>query len=482
MVVAVVAVVALLLAPGVARLAERLPIGGIDVRPPGAVPGARPAYGYDETVVALPGFDPLTGHFLNHSTHGIGSQVPTLSAGPGAPLGIYYVDNRSEFDELALANRTVRAIAPVLPLYQLFGYGTSLGGMLDNEFFLEYSYDQAVFFGTTSPFVSEFTVELVNLTSGEVQLWNTSSPIDGTNQQVNYVGNNTVIVLSSNCGIVAYDLATRQSWWAGSLGNEFGANSTCFEANNAYWIPQRGQLINVEAHNDTGDHLEQLDATYDAQGRVHFQLAGTLTIDTAVHYNWVNGIAYNASAGKIAFSAGFWGGRSVYTYVLAYGSDGVLSTQGEVRYTAYNATQSTGRMLGIQRYVYTSDYILGESYGPLSWTPGVQYLFDPWNGSVTQANRSLEAAPCDNSCFEGLYAPSPDYAIDFNATLQMNDPTYRVAYAFHGPLVPPSITAGHLSAAGTPHRSGLGAPSASPIPQSPSDLMLAAVSRSGPAR
>jgi Fibronectin type III domain len=395
-----------------------------------------PVYGYDEKSYALPGFDPMTGYFLSGA---VSTQVPTLASGPGQPFGVYYVDTRSDFVELSLTTGSVRTIAPVVPLYQRFGYGSPLGGMLDNEFFLGPTYDQALFFGTTSPTATTYSLELVNITSGLVRMWNTTASVDAYNQQPVYVGNNTVLVISSTCAIVAYNLASRDTWTAGTLGTQFGPGSTCFEANNLYWLDSRSELINVEAHGDSGDHVEQLDASYTPTGEILFTTVSTVVVDAGVVFNWVNGLAYNASAGRIAFSAGYWVAGTVYTYVLGFTSAGLLTASGEVRYSVDQGGTPTGRLLEIQRYTFTSDYVLGQSSGPAAWTNGTQLLFDPWNGSVLTTNRTLDDSRCGNSCFEGEYATTPDYLIDFNATIGLNNPMLRIVYAYHTALTPPPI-------------------------------------------
>ncbi len=406
-----------------------------------------PLLGYQERTYDLPGFDPLTGYFR---TGTVSTQVPTLASSSGVPFGVYYVDNSSQFGYVAIPNGSFRSIAPVIPLYQRFGYGSPLNGMLDNEFFL--AGDRALFFGTTSPAGADVTLELVNVTDGQVLLWNTSAAVDPTNQQPEYVGNNTVLVLSSNCSIEAFNLADHRSWLAGTLGFGFGPSATCFEANNAYWLPQREALINVEAHGDSGDLVEQLDALWDASGEIHFTSVATVAVDHGIVFNWVDGLAYNASIGAIAFSAGYWAGSMAYSYVLPFGPNGDLSTQGERRTTDYNGTAGpSGQLLEIQRYVSTSDYVLGQSYGPTAWTNGTQFLFDPWNGSVRRTNRSLDGTVCGNSCFEGQYPASSSFYLDFSATLALNNPMYRVLYAYRGPATtPPRTYAVTFSEAGLP--------------------------------
>lgn len=385
----------------------------------GVEAGTWPFYGYYEKTYSLPGFNPLTGYLKNWG--GGNAQVPTLSSSSGQPVGIYYVDNSSDLDLLYLSNGTSHAVAHVVLLYQTY---SSYNEMLDNEFFIEYGYDQALFFGTTTSGGSTYSIELVNLTSGAVRIWNTSAAVDAINQQPDYVGNNTVIVMSSNNSILAWNLASHKEWSAGTLA--------FFEANNAYWFPQKRQIVNVEAAGSSSDQVQQLNATYNGQGEVQFASVATVAVDSGKTFNWVNGLDYNATTGKIAFTAGYWVGSAVYTYIVPYASTGLLTTTGLTKVPVYTGGADSGKDLDVQRYVYTSDYVLGQASGT-GWTNTTQPLYDPWNGSLLATNRSLDTGVngCANNCFEGQYAPDPAYQIDYNATVQLNNPMYRVVYAYH---------------------------------------------------
>jgi hypothetical protein len=378
-----------------------------------------PTYGYLEKTYPLPGFNPLTGYLENWG--GGNTQVPTLSSSAGQPAGIYYVDNSSDLDLLYLSNGTSHSVAHVVLLYQTYA---SYNEMLDNEFFIEYGYDQALLFGTSTSGGSTYSIELVNLTSGTVRIWNTTAAVDSTNQQPDYVGNNTVIVMSSNGTILAWNLASHKEWSAGTLA--------FFEANNAYWFPQRHQIVNVEAGGSSSDQVQQLNATYNAQGEIQFSSVATIAVDSGVTFNWVNGLVYNATVGEIAFTAGYWAGNTVYTFLVPYAASGLLTTTGLVRVPVDTGGSDSGKLVDVQRYVYTSDYVLGESSGT-GWTNTTQPLYDPWNGSLLPTNRSLDTGVngCANNCFEGQYALSPAYQIDYNATMKLNDPMYRVVYAYH---------------------------------------------------
>lgn len=424
--------------------------------PPSPHSGARllalpaPDFGYTEGVYSLPGFDPMAGYFNPANTPGSGYQIPTLSAAAGGALGIYYVDNSSRLVELELANESLRVVAPVVPLYDRFGPGTTLNGMIDDEFFIDSGYDQALFFGTLTSGGSTYSLETVNLTTGARLMWNTSFPIDGTNQQANYVGNNTVLVISSNCSIFGFNLAASTVWRVGTVGANFGPGGQCLSANNAYWLPQKQEMINVEASGSTGDHVEQLDASYSASGQIDLSSVATISAASGDVFNWVNGLAYNATADRIAFSAGYWVNGVANTFVLGY-SGGLLTTAGERTYSADNSGVVTGRLLEIQRYVYTGDYMVGQSQGPTYWTNSTQYIFDPWNGSTLLANHTVNRIHYGNQAFEAQYPGSPDELLDFNATLELNDPMYRVVFAYHGPFTPyPAVPLGLTPDAGPP--------------------------------
>jgi len=367
-------------------------------------------FGYFEQSYHLANFDPLTSYLSN--MNGNNTQMPTLASGPADPFGVYYVDNRSNLDVLSLNNSTVRTVAHIVPLYQRYGYP----GMIDNEFFLEYGYDEALFFGTTSLTAATYSLELVNLTTGAWTMWNTSTALSGTNQEALYVGNNTVIVLSANDSIYGFNLAARSEWSAGKAGY--------FEANNIYWIPQLGQLINVEAGGSSADGVQQLNASYNAHGQVKFTVVANVAVDSGVRFNFVNGIGYNASLRELAFSAGYFRGDTVGTFVLQYLPTMLLSNTLAASYTVLPG--DSPQLFTGQRYTFTSDLVLGGQVG------GVQYLFNPWTGSTVPANRTFQRGiACSNACFETMYAPSSQYLLDYNASLHNESAFYDVVYAFH---------------------------------------------------
>jgi len=307
----------------------------------------------------------------------------------------------------------------VTPLFQTYA---SYPGMLGNEFFLDYGYDVAVLVGTLHTDDENLSVEVVNLTTGAVSMARDIAPADPYNQQVSYIGNDTVLVLSQNWSspqsihcqgdcpatVEGVNVRTGQTWPAASLG--------FFEANNVYWLPQKRQFLNVEAHGASGDEVQQWNETDDSAGQPTFSLASSVKFDQALTVDWVNGMAYNATTQRIAFSAG--GNGVIRTYVLGYSSNGLLTAAREAKYD---------RMLNIQRYAYTSPYVMGP------FQNGIQYLIDPWNGSVESTNEPFTSLPglgvCDGSCYLGTTAASLGWVIDFHATVARNDPFWSVVLA-----------------------------------------------------
>jgi len=372
-------------------------------------------YGYYEKLYHLTGYNPMSSYLKNMGGKDV--QIPTLASSSAQSSGVYYVDNSSDLDILYLNNSTVRTIAAIVPLYQLFGYNE----MLDDEFFIESNYHQALFFGTTTAGGRTYSIELVDLDTGSVRMLNTTAAVDGANQQPIYVGNDTVVVLSSNKTIDGYNLVSGEHWNAGA--------TSWFEANNIYWIPQLQQLINVQAGGSTADEVQQLNASYDAFGRIEFSLVTSVTVDSKVRFNFVNGIGFNASTRQLAFSAGYFGGDAVATYVLQYTPSYVLSSSLAAKYSVLPGTSPL--LFTGQQYVFISPYVLGWNIG------GTQYLFNPWTGTSMPANRTFQAGvPCANSCFEGLYASSPDFMLDYNASLGNESDFYNVVYAYHNATNP----------------------------------------------
>lgn len=384
-----------------------------------------PFFGFLSKEYHLPGYDPLTAYVDN----GPKFQYPTLSSSYGQPVGIYYVDNSSNLVMLSLSTGLVVPIAPVVPLYQ-YGYTA----MLDNEFYIEYGYDTALFFGTLHPSGTNYTIELVDLGTGARLIWNTSDPVAGANQQPEYIGNDTVLVFSANDTIQAFNLSSRTTWAAGSL--EF------FEANNVYWIPQMRQLVNVQAEGSSGDKIQVLGGTSGPEPS--FSSIQTFAWGSGVPVNGVNGVGFNLSyisarpAIALAMLEGSVSPHSIYNVVIPYanaslGPNNTLTSAGmnTSGHCGDSGTPGESGMV-LQRYVYTTDYFFCVYWNTVTTPTNV---YDPWNGSKVTTNITpFNDGSCDNQCFEGTYAPSFAYLLDFNATSTLmggeTHPPYSVVYDY----------------------------------------------------
>ena len=381
---------------------------------------------YSETTLPLPGFDPLFGYvYGNNCEPGPSgcfnggrnySQIPVLSSDAGQPFGVYYVSDNSDLVERPLAPGSspapARVVAQVTILNQSYA---SYGGMLPNEFTIEYGTDDALFFGEMND-SNLVTVETVNLSTSAVHLVPTSIPAAPQNQGAVDIGNHTVLVFTTTGGSFCTDCTATVdtvNTWTGNVTR--AASLPFYEANNIYWLPQRQQLINVEADGATGDRVQQWNETPNGT----FALSSTVRFDNGITENWVDGLGYNATTGRICFSAGGYGISR--TYVLSYDAKGLLTANGETIYS------DPARVFMGQRYVFTSEYVIG------GFASGTQYLFDPWSGTTLSVNEPFTVLDgfdvCDGSCFLGDYAPSPDYLIDFHATVFRNDPFYSVVLA-----------------------------------------------------
>jgi hypothetical protein len=367
---------------------------------------------YSEKTLTLPNFNPLHSKMLVNSAYPY--QWPVLGS-----RGIYYVDNSDKLDEVLLSNGTVRTVAPITPV-MAYGYSQ----MVDNQFFLEDGYDEALFYGTPS-YDSLIVLELVNLTTGSTLLWKTGWPSDPANQQANYVGHNTVVVTSSNGSMEAFDLVTRTQWRAGHL--------PFFEANNLYWIPQLREFINVQADKSWNDSVQQLDEAGNG-----FVSVAQIRFANGIEINWVDGIAYNASYGDygaIAFTGGDSAEQEVDTWLIPIGPGGTLNRTGIVATNAYN----TPAAIEGQDYSYTGTYVLGSCFF------GTQYLYNPWNQTSVPTNIGASCnVPDGNGMMEGTVPTGTTSVIDFHKTLEMNDPTYSVVYAYPAPMS--HGTAGQMTA------------------------------------
>ena len=401
---------------------------------------SHPFIAYKNETLTLTGYNPMAAYLVNGN--GLGSaQLPTLASSATQPNGIYYVGNATTscasptlpFYEYVITTNLIRTVSCIVPLYT-YGYNE----MLDNEYYLEYGFDRALFFGTTASAGADYSIELVNLTTGALLMWNTTAAVDGANQEPFYVGNNSVMVLSGNGTIVGWNLVSLKTWTV--------ATGVPSEANNDYWLPMRTQLIAVTAAGTTTDEVDQYNGTYNSQGQLILTLAATVTYTSNLLVNFVNGIGYNATwggHGGIGFSDGYVGGDTVYVFVLAYGANGLLTTTGEKIYPSLTAaTGQTGYGFQGQRYAYTSNWVVGD----VNATTGYQYGVDLWNGTTIPLNTKIDApyplstskTPCANACFEGNYAPSINWEISYSLSTALNYPFYKVVYAYIGSLVPSS--------------------------------------------
>ena len=407
-------------------------LAGVVLLPTSAVAPSPNPIAYAEQTVALPGFSPLFGYVYGNNcepspSFGCGSeasnysQVPVLSDSPEQPSGIYYIDNSSQLVRVPIAGGPVAVVANVTLLHD--GY-SQYAGMIANEFFLPYGYDEALFYGTETGFSGVVTVEAVNLTTGAVVLVHTSVRTAPINQQVTMIDPTEIVVASELPRCVGAENCpanlTSVNLTSGTTGPTVAL--PFFEANNLYWVPQLRQLIDIAADGSYSDELEEWAET--ASG--NFSLVAVADFGpSSAPINWVNGIGLNASAQEIAFSAG--GDGVAATYVLSY-ADGFVTKVGQTIYSSeFNAHVLTPQLFNGQQYVYTGSWVLGGLYG------NSQYLFDPWNGSVRSVAEPFTDLPlfsvCDASCFLGSESSGPSVLIDFHASVARNDPFWSVTVA-----------------------------------------------------
>ncbi len=424
----------------------------------GLIPSASSAsFDYFNQTYHLVNYDPMEA-YVNSKP---GYQYPTLSSDSEQPAGIYYVQNETDgtypFVEQSLSTNNVTTIADIIPLYQKFaGYAA----MIDNEFFLEYGYDVALFFGTTTLSTDQYSLELVNLSSGYLYMWNTTWKTSAANQQVQYLGNDIVAVISANGTIEGFNLSSRQQW------DMYPALLPWFEANNVYWLPQMSQLIDVRADGATADTVEVLGEIPGPEP----------TFDSYQIYPWGSGIPVNGVNG-VAFNASYSSGTPALLLSVGEGSsDGHL--QYDVLFTYENSSLSptnifasstdngncndgtTSAGILAQSYVITSSYLFCEARAAFP----VENVWDPWNNSYLSTNITPNSLTCYNQCFEGLYAPNISWLLNFNATAILaggpTNPPYNVVYDYHNSSDP------YFTPPGWPTQLKVGAVTTTTIPLS----------------
>ena len=392
---------------------------------------------FDYTMVSytLTGYNPLSAYVSYTHTP---TQLPVLSNSPSQPTGVYYVGNASAacsggtlpFYIFYLNNKTVHNIACIVPLYGEPAYK----GIIESMFFVEYGYDEATFFGTTTNGSSAYSIELVDLGTGALHMWNTTTSTAIANQEPIYVGNGTVIVLSNNGTAYAWDLWTHTEWLASS--NVGGSGwSAKIEANNVYWIPEWSQLINVEAHGDTADQIIQLNGSWSGHQFLFAQVA-TTTYDHGYSTNGANGISVNLTTHQIAFSVAA-GGTSFRTYVMNE-VNGLLTNSGEIFYGNNQSGFGQYTWLLEQQYAYTSGFV--QCFNPYG---SIDTVCNPFSRVAMSTNVAVNRTAngynaCGDQCFQGTYAGSPDWLIPYGTTAylfhesntqQYNTPYYQIVYA-----------------------------------------------------
>lgn len=409
--------------------------------------------GLDEKSLHLDNFNPMTA-YVPALTSNLGAQWPVLTSSITQPVGVYFVGNTTAacgggllpFYVESLQTGAETKISCIVPLY-LYGYS----GMLDSEFNLEYGYDTAFFFGGLNSSSVTYSIELLNLTDGSLKMWNTTGAVSTTNQQADYVGNNTVIVFTDNNTAWGWNLASHKAWEAsGSIG---GASwSASVEANNIYWLPQKTSFFSVQAHGDSGDQIVQLQGSYNGLGELTFNTSALFAVySPGITFNWVNGILYNASWGSyggIGFSAGYWGGGVVGTWLVPFLANGTITATGIKSYNVLGLSGTTyvnpEAVLEGQRYVYTGSLALGRQTAITYAEPFVDF----WNNATFTTNRTLGfggwgAVGCDNACYEFTYAPNGNYMGDVNQTQAISNSTqylWTFVYAWTSIVTPyPSV-------------------------------------------
>jgi len=267
---------------------------------------ADPQIVYENATFVLPDWNPLAGYAANCNLPlpcpgvrvpgGSGGQVPLTS---WTQDGAFYVNTSLELVFYSFANRSVRAIAPWVPLHDdLMSYD----GVEDTEWITadgSYVYE----FGCATSCTNDSPVSLyaVNVSTGRT-FEGTLRGVDGElfyrNAQMDLIGpegNLSIASIIDQSGIdIGYDLWSGAQWDLATL--------PYFEANNIYWVAPLQSYFDVQAGGSRADLLTQL--KLEGTGATSsLQVVATTSFASGFECNGVEGLAFNATSQTLAFTA-----------------------------------------------------------------------------------------------------------------------------------------------------------------------------------
>ncbi len=288
---------------------------------------AYPLLAYQNATFVLPGWNSLSEYAANcnqplpcpllRSPGGSGGQVPLTS---WTQDGAFYVNESLQLVFYSFPNRSVRAIAPWVPLHDdLMSYD----GVENTEWITAdgtYVYE----FGCTTSCsnTSQVVVYAVNVSTGRTfgaTLAGVDAEVFYRNAQMDLIGlggNLSIASVIDQSGVdIGYDLWSGAQWNLGTL--------PYFEANNIYWIAPLQSYFDIQAAGSREDGVSQL-RLEGAPPQSTLKVVAYATFANGFECNGVEGLAFNATSRTVSFTAENDTGLAV-TDVFGLDANGTLT-------------------------------------------------------------------------------------------------------------------------------------------------------------
>lgn len=309
--------------------------------------------GYNLELLTLPDFA-NTSSFTS-SSHGM--QYPTYDFSGKYAGDILYIGTNTTIDYYdPSSGGHGAASAPVALPYEKTAPRPN---QIDNEFQMDTPYDVALLYGNLTTAPGNVTVEVANLTNGEVHIAVTPVTMGG-NVQADYVGNGTVVTFSTTNQTANPTYFTNvyndTSWYSGE--------SVGMSADNVYWVWPLHSFIDIQ-----GKMISQYKVESD---RLVLAARMWLNDSSVTSVTSVNGAVYDGD------QLAFWEATDAgWYYLIVNAPRGTISQTGSYSYFS-------DYIIYVQRYTYTTDYVWAVD-SPAPTLEGPTFLFDPFNNSTQPA-------------------------------------------------------------------------------------------------
>ena len=204
----------------------------------------------------LPNYNPMLkdlGNAIHRS--GYHGQLPTLINWRGHD-GVYYINTSNDLVDYNISTGKVNYVAHIIPLntsYQVYFEADA------SPFYAPVGFNIIYMYGQDTLNTSRYSLEQVNLSTGQVYMFNTTNVFNAQNQQYFYLGHSIYYMVEANndsqVAVYIYNLKfinndlTTAFYQDNYLDGDIQSNFT-FEQGNAYYIPADHRWLNVGDDNN----------------------------------------------------------------------------------------------------------------------------------------------------------------------------------------------------------------------------------------